>query len=67
MWVLEDVAVGVAAELVASGSGLALATAVLLPGVTGVVVAVAVELDRQAVLGPAAVDAPSARRAVGLR
>ena len=42
------------------------AAAVLLPGVAGVVVAIAVELDRQPLLGPAAVDAPSAGGAVGL-
>ena len=64
---LEDVVVGVATELVASGIGLALAAAVLLPGVTRLVVAVAVELDRQPVLGPAAVHASCPGRAVRLR
>jgi hypothetical protein len=58
MWPLEDVAPGVAAELVASGTGLALAATVLLPRVAGVVVLVAVELDGKAVLGPAAVHPP---------
>src|SRR5215211_3893291 len=62
----EDVAPGVAAELVAAGAGLAFAAAVLLPGVAGVVVAVAVELDGQPVVGPAAVDVAAAGRAVGL-
>jgi hypothetical protein len=52
---LVDVAPGVAAEFVAAGAGLAFAAAVLLPGVAGVVVAVAVELDRQPVGGPAGV------------
>jgi hypothetical protein len=41
--------------------------AVLLPAVAGVVEAVAVELDGQGVVGPAAVDAVAAGRAVGLR
>ena len=51
---LADVAVGVAAEIVAAGVRLALAPAVLLPRVPGAVELVAVELDRQAELGPAA-------------
>jgi len=46
--------------------GLALAPSVLLPGVAGMVVAVAVELDGKAVLRPAAVDAAAACGAVGL-
>src|SRR6188508_2299035 len=45
---VEHVAVGVAAELVAAGVGLALAAAVELPCVARAVVAVAVELDGQA-------------------
>ena len=65
--VLEDVAVGVAAELVAPSARLAFAAAVLLPRVAGAVVAVAVELDGEPVCGPAAVDATSAGGAVGLR
>src|SRR3954470_9172796 len=65
--VLEDVAVGVAAVLVSAGVGLALAPAVLLPGMAGVVEAVAVELDREVVLGPAAVDAAAGGDLVGLR
>src|SRR4051812_13297638 len=65
-WVVVDVVVGVAAELVAAGAGLALTPAVLLPGVAGVVVGVAVELDGQAVFGPAAVDVAPARGPVGL-
>jgi len=48
---LEDVAAGAAPELVAAGARLALATAVLLPGVAGVVVAIAVELDGQRASG----------------
>jgi hypothetical protein len=39
---LEHVVVGVAAELIAAGACLPFATAVLLPGISGVVVAVAV-------------------------
>jgi hypothetical protein len=62
----EYVAVGVAPELVAARAGLALAAAVLLPGVARLVVAVAVELDRQALLRPAAVDPPPTGQAVGL-
>ena len=58
--ILEDVAVGVAAELVAARSRLALPAAILLPGVARAVEAVAVDLDRDAVLGPAAVDAAAA-------
>jgi hypothetical protein len=53
---LIDVEPGVAPELVATGPRFALALAVLLPGVTAVVIAVAVELDGEMVLGPAAVD-----------
>ena len=63
---LEHVAVGVAAVLVAAGVGFALAPAVLFPGVAGAVVAVAVELDGEPVVGPAAVDAVAAGGAVGL-
>src|SRR4051812_17979075 len=59
--ILEDVCIGVAAMPVAAGVRLTLPTAVLLPGVARVVVAVAVELDREAVGGPAAVDALGAR------
>ena len=55
-----DVAVGVAPEVVAAGVRFALAAPVLLPRVTGAVVAVAVELDGQATLRPAAVDAAAA-------
>ena len=64
--VLEDVAVGVAAELVAACARLSLATAVLLPRVAGMVVAIAVELHGQSLLGPAAVDPASAGGAVRL-
>jgi hypothetical protein len=63
----EDVAVRVAAELVAAGVCFPLPAAVLLPGVARTVVTVAVELDGQVVLGPAAVDAAPAGGAVGLR
>ena len=65
--VFEHVAVRVATELVASRAGFALASAILLPGVARTVVAVAVELDGQTLLGPAAVDAASTCDAVGLR
>src|SRR4051794_1132951 len=60
----EHVAVRVAAELVAARVCLPLPPAVLLPRAAGVVEAVAVELDGQAVLGPSAVDAPTARNAI---
>jgi hypothetical protein len=50
-WLLEHVAVRVAAKLVAARPGLALAPPVPLPGVAGAVVAVAVELDRHVVVG----------------
>jgi hypothetical protein len=62
---LEDVAVGVAAEVVASRVRLTLTPAVPFPGVAGAVVAVAIELDGEAVCGPAAVDAAGAGLAVG--
>ena len=45
--------------------GLALPFVVLLPGVARVVVGVAVELDRQRLLGPAAVDVAAAGGTVG--
>jgi len=64
--VLEHVAVGVAAELVATRACFALAAAVLLPRVAGAVVPVTVELDRELVVGPAEVDPPSAGDAVGV-
>lgn len=56
-----------AAELVASGPGLALATAVELPRVARGVVAVAVELDGEAMGGPAAVDASAVGATIGFR
>src|SRR5207249_9728247 len=65
--VLGDVVPRVASKLVAAGASLALAAAVLLPGVARVVKAVAVELDGQSMLGPAAIDPPPASGAVGLR
>src|SRR3954452_4223660 len=65
--VLEDVAVGVAAVLIAAGVGLALAATILLPGVARVVEAVAVELDGQVVDGPAAVDPAARGDLVGVR
>jgi hypothetical protein len=65
--VLDYVPVRVAPELVAAGAGLPLAATVLLPGMAGVVVAVAVDLDGQTLLGPTAVHSPSAGRPVGLR
>lgn len=63
----EDISEGVAAELVATGSGLAFATPVLFPRMPGVVVAIAVELDGQPSLRPAAVHPPSSDATVGLR
>jgi hypothetical protein len=66
-WFVGDVVVGVAAVLVAAGVGLAFALAVLFPGVAAVVVAVAVELDGQVSVGPAAVDAVGAGLRVGGR
>src|SRR5437763_12032939 len=65
--VLEYVGPRVAAKLVATPVGLALASAVPLPCVTRRVVAVAVELDGQLALRPTAVDEATARRPVGLR
>src|SRR4051812_16268921 len=64
---LEHVAVGVGAELVTARVGLAGAALILLPGVAQAVVDVAVELDRDPLVRPAAVDPPPARHAVGLR
>src|SRR3954471_17620950 len=64
---LDDVAVRVAAEVVLARVRLACAHMIALPGVAGAVVDVADELDGEAVLGPAAVDAPAARNAVGDR
>jgi hypothetical protein len=53
---LADVLVGVATELVAPPSRRPFAFAVLFPCVTGMVEAVAVELDGEAVVRPPAVD-----------
>src|SRR5918992_2846776 len=64
---LEHVVVGVAAELVPPRPGFPFALAVLLPGVAGAVVAVAVELDGEVVGGPAAVDPLGSRGLVGFR
>ena len=61
--VLEDVAVGVPAVLVSARVGLPLPAAVLLPGKARRVEAIAVQLDGQVVLGPAAVDVAAAARA----
>src|SRR6476646_1467842 len=54
--VLDDIAGGVPAVLVATAVGLALPAPVLLPGVARVVEPVAAQLDGQVVGGPAAVD-----------
>ena len=51
-----DIEPGEPPELVTPGAGIAFALAVLLPSVTGAVVAVAVQLDREAMLRPATVD-----------
>jgi hypothetical protein len=53
-----------AAELVAAGPGLPFPVPVELPRVAGGVVAVAVELDGEAMGGPAAVDAAAVGRAI---
>ena len=66
-WMLEDIAVGVAAELVTVRASFAFATAVLLPCVAGVVIAEAVELYCQSLLGPAAVHVAPAGGTIGLR
>ena len=58
--IVKHIAVGVAAELVAPGTRLALPAAILLPSVARAVVLVAVELDGDAQLGPAAIDATAA-------
>jgi len=52
--------------IVTASMGLALAAAILLPGVARVVEAVGVELDREAMSGPAAIDVEGAGGAVGL-
>jgi hypothetical protein len=59
-----DVAVGEPAEVVPSRSCLTLAVTIALPCVAGAVKAVAVELDCEAMLGPAAVDQPSVCRPI---
>src|ERR671915_569591 len=64
--VFEDVAEGKAPELVAARTGLALTAAVLLPCVARVVKPVAVELDCQALLRPAAIHPPATGSPVGL-
>src|SRR5688572_27442157 len=61
---LGHVVPGEAAEVVTPRPGLAFPAPVPLPGVAGVVVAVAVELDRQRRRFPAAVDPVAARFAV---
>ena len=63
----DDVAPRVAAKVVPAGVGGAFAAPILLPGVPGRVIGVAVEFDRQPMLGPATVDAPPAGRSVGDR
>ncbi len=62
--VLEDVAVGVAAEFVTARPRLALSPPILLPRVARAVVLVAVELDRQADVR-ASGNRPAARRRAG--
>ena len=64
---LKDIAVGVPTDLVTACVRFAFATAVLLPGVARVVVAVAVEFYRQSLPGPAAVHAASTGGTIGLR
>ena len=53
--------------VIATRAGLTLAAPVLLPGVARVVELVAIELDGQVVVGPAAVDASAAHTGVGHR
>ncbi|HEY6771638.1 MAG TPA: hypothetical protein VI035_04200 [Solirubrobacterales bacterium] len=57
---------GVTPELIAASPRLPLSLAILLPDMPGAVVAVAVELDRQPMLRPAAVNAPSIDASVRL-
>jgi hypothetical protein len=64
---LEHVAVGVAAEVISTGEGLALAAPILLPCVTRVVEVVTIELYGEPLVRPAAVDTAAAGRAVGER
>ena len=64
---LEDVGPGEAAELVAATTGLPFALVVALPRVAGVVEGERVELDREAVPGPAAVHALGTGDLVGPR
>src|SRR5215213_7810751 len=64
---LAQVRLGEAQESVAPLARLPFPQPILLPAVAGVVEGVAVELDREPVLGPAAVDAPGAGGAVGDR
>src|SRR5215207_9760936 len=66
LWILVHVAPGVASELVPACPSLALALVILLPRMAGVVVAVAVELDREPVVGPATIDVPAVDAAVCL-
>src|SRR3954468_2926996 len=61
---LDHVAPGVAAELVAAGGCLAFALAVELPGVSGRVVAVRIELDGQLVVRPTTVDKATAGQTI---
>ena len=63
--ILRTSLLGVAAKVISTRPSLPLAMTVLLPRVARVVEPVAVELDRQSVLGPAAVDSVAPGRAVG--
>jgi hypothetical protein len=62
---LDDVAIGVAAELASSRIRLPFGLAVLFEDVAGPVVAVAVELDGELVVRPTTVDRAASGRAVG--
>ena len=64
---VDDITERQPAELLSACVSLALASAILLPGVARGVVAVAVELDREVVVGPVAIDPPAAFDLVRLR
>src|SRR5688572_25175520 len=64
---LHDVTVREAAEVVAAGVRLAFAAAVLLPGVAGGVIPVAIEFHGEPMLRPPAVDAAAGGEAVADR
>jgi hypothetical protein len=64
LWALDDVRPGVAAKFVATGVRVAFPLPILLPGVARRVVAIAVQLDRELVLGPTTVDKATTGQAI---